>query len=206
MKIFSSILLALTTVLFVNFAFASDVSYLVNKLKNQDNISASFVQITSDDYMNAQKSSGYMNLKKPEYFKWITTIPNYQEIVSNGHSLWIYDKELEQVIVKKVADNNYAQTPYLILLENTKEHISELFDVKKVDSNSFLLIPKDKDDNMLNSITLEFDKMGLIKNLMIDTAMGQTTDINFYDVQNVDVLKASSFDFDIPTDVDVVVG
>lgn len=46
-------------------------------------------------------SKGYMSLKKPKFFRWITTSPNNQEIISNGSKLWIYDGDLEQVIIKK---------------------------------------------------------------------------------------------------------
>ncbi|MDE4994554.1 outer-membrane lipoprotein carrier protein LolA, partial [Francisella tularensis subsp. holarctica] len=79
-------------------------------------------------------SKGIMSLKKPQYFKWITQSPNNQEIVSNGTKLWIYDGDLDQLIIKKVS-NVIAQFPYLIRLSKYTTNSKKLFTVTAKDSN-----------------------------------------------------------------------
>ncbi|MDE4940627.1 outer-membrane lipoprotein carrier protein LolA, partial [Francisella tularensis subsp. holarctica] len=81
------------------------------------------------------------SLKYPHYFKWITSSPNNQEIVYNGTKLWIYDGDLDQLIIKKVS-NEIAQFPYLILLSKNTNNNNKLFTVTAQDNNSYILKPK----------------------------------------------------------------
>ena len=67
-------------------------------------MSAEFSQSLIDGSNNT-KSKGIIILKKPHFFKWVTQSPNKQEIVSNGKRLWIYDDDLEQLIIKKASDD-----------------------------------------------------------------------------------------------------
>ena len=193
-------LVLITVFISVNFCFADAAGDLVNKIKSINSMTANFSQrlINSQNNMNTQ---GKMSLKKPQFFKWITTTPNNQEIVSNGKKLWIYDGDLEQLIIKKVS-NNIAQYPYLILLSKNTDNIDKLFTVKEKDDNSYILKPKN--DEMISSIVIKFDNKNRLKSLEISTSLNQFTQIKFLNVKDNASLKNSSFNFKTPKDTDVI--
>ena len=97
-------LLLITIFISANICFANAAGDLVEKIKSINSMTANFSRrlINSQNDMNTK---GKMSLKKPQFFKWVTTSPNNQEIVSNGKKLWIYDGDLEQLIIKKVPNS-----------------------------------------------------------------------------------------------------
>lgn len=193
-------LILITVFISVNFCFADAAGDLVNKIKSINSMTANFSQrlINSQNNMNSQ---GKMSLKKPQFFKWVTTSPNNQEIVSNGKKLWIYDGDLEQLIIKKVS-NNIAQYPYLILLSKNTDNIDKLFTVKEKKDNSYILKPKN--DEMINSIVIKFDSKNRLKSLEISTSLNQFTQIKFSNVKDNVSLDNSLFNFKTPKDTDVI--
>jgi outer membrane lipoprotein carrier protein len=139
---------------------------------------------------------------KPHFFKWTTTSPNKQEIVSNGHKLWIYDDDLEQLIIKKASDD-ISQFPYLILLSKNTSKIDAMFNVTKRSNSSYQLTPKT--DEMISNIVIKFDKNQHLSSLIITTSMHQNTKITFSNVKvNTDAIKESQFSFITPKGADVI--
>lgn len=193
-------LLLITIFISVNICLANAAGDLVEKIKSINSMTANFSQrlINSQNDMNTK---GKMSLKKPQFFKWVTTSPNNQEIVSNGKKLWIYDGDLEQLIIKKVS-NNIAQYPYLILLSKNTDNIDKLFTVKEKSNNSYILKPKN--DEMINSIVIKFDSENKLKSLEISTSLNQFTQIKFSDVKDNVSLDNSTFNFKAPKDTDVI--
>ncbi|API86132.1 outer membrane lipoprotein chaperone LolA [Francisella uliginis] len=193
-------LLLITIFISANICFANAAGDLVEKIKSIDSMTANFSQrlINSQNDMNTK---GKMSLKKPQFFKWVTISPNNQEIVSNGKKLWIYDGDLEQLIIKKVS-NNIAQYPYLILLSKNTDNIDKLFTVKEKSNNSYILKPKN--DEMINSIVIKFDSENKLKSLEISTSLNQFTQIKFSDVKDNVSLDNSTFNFKAPKDTDVI--
>ena len=186
-----------------NIAFASTADDLITKIKNIQSMSANFTQKLIDGQSDSNvNSKGTMSLKKPQYFKWVTTSPNNQEIVSNGKKLWIYDGDLEQLIIKPVS-NNISQFPHLILLSKNSDNLNKLFTVKEKSTDKYILKPKN--DEMINSITIQFTENGELDYLDISTSLNQYTQIKFSDIKdNSDSIKASDFHFKAPKDTDVI--
>ena len=193
----------LSLAMLTNIAFASTADDLINKIKNIQSMSANFTQKLIDGQSDSNiNSKGTMSLKKPQFFRWITTSPNSQEIVSNGKKLWIYDGDLEQLIIKKVS-NNISQFPYLILLSKNSDNLSKLFTIKEKTADTYELKPKN--DEMINSITIKFTDNGELDYLDISTSLNQYTQIKFSDVKdNSNTIKTSDFDFKTPKDTDVI--
>ena len=200
-KIFLTIFLS---TIFFNFSFATDASnQLITKIKNIKSMSANFNQtlINNQSHMNIS-SKGYMSLKKPVYFKWVTTYPNSQTIVSNGKKLWIYDEDLEQVIIKNIS-NNLSQTPYLILLSKNVNTINKIFNVNEISDNNFILTPKE--DDVIKSISIKFSSENKLESLGITTNVGQFTQIKFSNIKlNNSNIKINDFNFKIPKGSDVI--
>ncbi|QIW09430.1 outer membrane lipoprotein chaperone LolA [Francisella sp. LA112445] len=194
------IVLLITIFISINICFADAAQDLVKKIKSINSMTANFNQrlINSQNDMNTQ---GKMSLKKPQFFRWVITSPNNQKIISNGKKLWIYDGDLEQLIIKKVS-NNIAQYPYLILLSKNTENIDKLFTVKEKGGNNYILKPKN--DEMINSIVIKFDSDNKLKSLEISTSLNQFTQIKFSDVKDNVSLDNSLFNFKAPKDTDVI--
>ncbi len=193
----------ITLIMLTNIAFASTADDLITKIKNIQSMSANFTQKLIDGQSDSNvNSKGTMSLKKPQYFKWVTTSPNNQEIVSNGKKLWIYDGDLEQLIIKPVS-NNISQFPHLILLSKNSDNLNKLFTVKEKSTDKYILKPKN--DEMINSITIQFTENGELDYLDISTSLNQYTQIKFSDIKdNSDSIKASDFHFKAPKDTDVI--
>lgn len=196
------IILTALLIFSINISFADAAHDLVKKITNIQSMTANFTQkLVDHDSDNNTSSKGHMSLKKPKFFKWVTTSPNNQEIISNGNRLWIYDGDLEQLIVKRVS-NNIAQYPYLILLSKNSDNIEKLFTVNEKSNNTYILKPKN--DEMINSITIRFKDNDQLKSLAISTSLNQNTQIDFSDIKMNTDIKDSSFNFKAPKDVDVI--
>lgn len=196
-------ILTIFITLLATMLFASPTDDLISKIKNIDSMSANFTQKLIDGQNNSNNNSkGNMSLKKPGDFKWITISPNNQKIVSNGKKLWIYDGDLEQLIIKKVS-NNISQFPYLILLSKNADNLDKLFNIKEKAKNTYTLKPKN--DQMIDSIVIRFDGSGELDGLEISTSLHQYTQIKFNDVKmNTSSITSKDFDFKAPKDTDVI--
>ena len=192
----------LSLLVITSLCFASPSQDLVDKIKNIKSMRANFSQKLVDSQNNSEtKSKGLMILKKPDFFKWIITSPNAQQIISNSNKLWIYDSDIDQLIIKKVS-NNIAQFPYLILLSKNANNIDKLFNVTEK-GNKFTLKPKK--DEIINSLSIQFDKNNNIESLGISTSLHQYTLISFTNIKtNISNLKDSDFDFIAPKGTDVI--
>ncbi|MFV9931359.1 MAG: outer membrane lipoprotein chaperone LolA [Francisella endosymbiont of Hyalomma asiaticum] len=196
------IVICLILIFSISISFADAASSLIEKIKNIHSMTANFNQKLIDGQTsNNLNSKGKMSLKKPQYFKWVTTSPNNQEIVSNGTKLWIYDGDLDQIIIKKVS-NDIAQFPYLILLSKNTSNINKLFTVKEQGNTSYILKPKN--DQMIDSIKIKFTPNNQLKYLEISTSLNQFTKIEFTDVRTDVDISDTSFDFKVPEDTNII--
>ena len=110
-------------------------SLLDNLRKDLNALQADFVQFEIDVNNNeSEKSSGKVWLQAPNKFKWQYEKPQPQLIVASGKTVWIYDEDLEQVIIKS---QKSKQNPIYVLLD--KKRTEENYTAK--------LVAKDKTDN-----------------------------------------------------------
>ncbi|GAB4223067.1 MAG: outer membrane lipoprotein chaperone LolA [Francisella sp.] len=186
----------------INISFADPSNSLIEKIKNINSMSANFTQKMIDGQNNNNvNSKGYMTLKKPQYFKWETTSPNKQIIISNGEKLFIYDGDLEQLIIKKVS-NDIAQYPYLILLSKNADNINKLFKVSQKGENTYILKPKD--DQMIDNIKIQFTPTNQLKYLEISTSLHQLTQIDFSNTKINENINNTTFNFKAPKGTDII--
>ncbi len=200
-KIFYAIIL---TPFLISSSFADALADLTAKINNIQSMSADFSQRMIDNQNGANfNTEGSMELKKPSFFRWATKTPNNQEIISNGKKLWFYDEDLDQLVIKNVS-NNISEAPYLILLSKNSDKLSQMFAVKKLGDNGFVLTPKG-DDTMIDDITIRFDKNDNLLSLNIGTSLHQFTTIAFSDIKtNQADLKDDIFEFTAPKGTDVI--
>ena len=117
LAILGGVLLASTTLMPINTAYATDSEQqqAANKLSallgSTQTITGSFSQLTLDSSgTQLQEAAGEMVLQRPGLFRWHTNPPLEQLLVSNGKKVWLYDPDLMQVTVQKM-DQRLTHTP-----------------------------------------------------------------------------------------------
>lgn len=72
-------------------------------LQNLKTFTADFAQSVENEHAEVREiSSGEVYVEKPLRFHWQYRYPYEQQLIADGQTLWIYDKDLEQVIIKPV--------------------------------------------------------------------------------------------------------
>ena len=150
-------------------------------------------------------SGGTVAFRRPHRFRWDYDAPTPQVIVSDGRELWWYDIELAQVTVRP-ADTALEGTPAALLAGPGRA--GEHFRVAALDSvlgvDWFQLVPRGADAAFRAlRIGLEGDE---VRTIEMDDGFGQTTRIDFFDVEYNPRLADALFRFVPPPDADVVRG
>lgn len=149
------------------------------------------------------KSHGKMSIKRPNHFRWEVQGPYHQLMIANGKTLWIYDKDLEQVIIRPLATKRKLSPASL--LSGDMEDYSKLFQVKRLKHNqyqAFKLIPK-QEKTMVQSIALYF-KNGKLKEMRLIDEFEQKSHYVFSRVKINPKLNDKHFKFKVPKGVDVI--
>ena len=184
---------------------APEYTQLSGFLKKLDGLSAQFVQHTFDGKgVVLQTQKGLVKLKFPNMFRWHSTEPYEQLLVSNGKTLWQFDQDLEQVTIQKL-DQRLSATPALLLSGSHKD-IAKEYDVyaeKMQAEHHFVLIPKSK-DVLFDRLRFEFLANGELNRMVIKDETGQKTIIRFLSSKYESSLAAKEFEFEVPDGIDVI--
>lgn len=207
MRVLAGFFLSLCLCLFSygSFAEESESDELLEVLSPIRSLQADFVQTILDAKGKAvQKSEGKLALLRPGQFRWDVVRPIPQIIIANSNRIWIYDPDLEQVVIRPVA-KEIGKTP-AFLLSNVNTAINKDFTVRRMQSpvhwQWFALTPKGK-DSMFNVIQLGFMNSE-IKEMRMQDNLGHSTVIQFRHVKQNQTLSASLFKFHVPANVDVI--
>lgn len=166
---------------------------------------ANFVQTTFDNRNKPiQKSQGSLAFQRPGMFRWEIKRPIPQLIVGNGRRAWIYDPDLDQVVIRSLT-KSAGETPALLLSQGNPA-ISREFIVRAIKNSSslswFALTPR-KRDSMFERIDLGFSRGALQAMRLIDH-LGHSTLIEFRNATFNLALSSSLFTFSPPANADVI--
>ncbi len=148
------------------------------------------------------RSSGTLTLKRPGRFRWDYTEPYEKTVVADGSRLWIYEADLEQVIVRPVGTALAANPAMLLSGQASLDETFRVLASYEADGLGWLeLEPRQKDSNFTKvRLALDGDMLRLME--LVD-GLDQVTRITFDDVvANPDVAD-DVFAFDPPDGVDV---
>ena len=183
---------------------SSPVNVLNSFLDGLQTYSAGFEQVIYDDTgEELEKSDGVFYMRRPGMFHWAYYDPYSQMLISDGVTLWIYDEDLDQVIIKNIA-NQIGNSPAAILGGDV--NINDLYVVVRVDSTDGLdwleLTPRDIDSEY-KTIRLGFKDTQLRQMVLFDN-LGQKNVITFLDSKRNPQLNLELFSFVPPQGVDVI--
>jgi outer membrane lipoprotein carrier protein len=147
-------------------------------------------------------SSGTFVFARPGKFIWNYTKPYDQLLQADGDSLYIYDKDLNQVTVKKLG-NALGSSPAAILFgSNDLEKNFTLSEAGMRDGLEWLnAVPKAK-DTTFEQISIGL-KNGTPEAMELKDTFGQTSVLKFTSFQRNPSLGAQQFKFEIPKGAEV---
>lgn len=152
---------------------------------------------------SAPASSGTFVFARPGKFIWTYQKPYEQLLQADGEQLYIYDKDLNQVTVKKLG-NALGSSPAAILFgSNDLEQNFALSEAGERDGMEWLkAVPKTKDTSF-EQISIGM-RGGVPGAMELKDTFGQTSVLKFTHFQRNPQLAAQQFRFDIPKGADVI--
>jgi len=197
-------LLPILLFLLPGIAGAQSVDALKALLNQTTTARASFAQVVQDkNRKTLQQASGTMEFSRPGRFRWEYTKPYEQTIVGDGTRLWIYDKDLNQVTVRKL-DRALGASPAALLAGSNE--IEKSYALKAAGNEGgldWLEATPRAQDTAFERIRLGLGKGGL-EAMELKDQFGQTTVIRFSDLQRNVKIAPESFRFTPPKGADVI--
>jgi len=178
-----------------------DIQQLRDLLQPITSLSARFTQQISDaDGFALQNSEGLFQVSQPNRLRWLVETPMPQQIIADGETLWLYDPDLEQVIIQPF-NQDIAATP-AILFSGDLDQLDAAYFVTQLAEGRFELKPE-QGGSLFDSMTITFDA-GNPTAIALTDSLGQTTTIQFSQLELNPVLSGDQFIFQIPDGVDVI--
>jgi outer membrane lipoprotein carrier protein len=150
-----------------------------------------------------KESKGTFSFQRPGKFRWAYEKPFEQLIVGDGERLWIYDRDLNQVIVRKL-DRALGSTPAALLSGGgALEANFELIDGGRRDGLDFVEAKPRTADTGFERV-----RIGLANNLPrameLKDTFGNVTTLRFDAFERNTPLDASQFRYVPPAGADIV--
>ncbi len=185
-------------------ASAAGIDALKTFLNQTQTVRARFAQMVLDKNLKPlQQAQGVMQFSRPGKFRWDYQKPYEQVIVGDGVKLWIYDKDLNQVTVRKL-DQALGASPAALLAGSNELERDFILTNSGTDNGVDWLdaVPKSK-DTAFERVRFGFGKAGL-QAMELRDAFGQITVITFADIERNPHISPEVFRFTPPKGVDVI--
>jgi len=165
---------------------------------------AHFAQIVLDRNMKMlQQATGTMQFSRPGRFRWEYDPPYEQVIVSDGSKVWLYDKDLNQVTVRRL-DRALGSSPAALLAGSDDiEKSYRLSSLGNQDGLDWLEAVPRTQDTAFERVKLGFGKAGL-EAMELRDPFGQITLIKFSTIERNTRLPPETFRFTPPKGADVI--
>ncbi|SHO54950.1 outer membrane lipoprotein chaperone LolA [Vibrio quintilis] len=178
--------------------YAAPKDELSARLSLSDGFSAHFSQkVLGPEGDVVSQGKGTVDIARPSLFRWETTSPDENLLVSDGQTVWYYTPFVEQVTVYNQKQAT-EQTPFVLLTRNKKADWDQYQVTQKGDE--FTLIPVAQ--NQQGKFHIRIDAKGVVKGFDVIEQDGQRSLFTFNQIQ----LKRPSetkFKFSIPDGVEV---
>jgi len=183
---------------------ASDNNDFVDLLEPISSISGAFTQTIFDsEGHELERSQGIFKIARPDKMLWEIKTPLEQKIISNGEFLWLYDPDLEQVIIEST-ELSFNKSP-IALFTGDLSLISQRYEIKSKSTEShsdFLLTPLDT-SSMFLEIRVYFIE-GSPRGISLLDRFNHKTTITFDKVELNPAMADSSFNFIPQPNLDII--
>ena len=197
-------MLMLLALLLPGAASAATIEQLKGLLEQTTTARARFAQMVLDRNMKKlQQATGTMQFARPGKFRWEYDKPYEQVIVSDGARVWLYDKDLNQVTVRKY-DRALGSSPAALLAgSNEIEKNYRFSSLGAQDGLEWLEAVPRTQDTPFERIKLGFGKAGL-EAMELRDQFGQITVIKFSTIERNARIPPEAFTFTPPKGADVI--
>jgi outer membrane lipoprotein carrier protein len=197
-------LLGILLTLFALAAHASSLERFKTFVRDTKSARAEFVQQVRDrSGKMTQESKGSFVFQRPGLFRWVYAKPVDQVIVGDGERVWIHDRDLNQVTVRKLS-RALGSTPAALLAGSADiEKAFELSDAGAKDGLEWLEAKPREREAGFERVRMGFDAHGLRAMELVDH-FGQTTLLRFSHLQRNPKVDKSEFRFEPPKGSDVL--
>ncbi|MGD9952447.1 MAG: outer membrane lipoprotein chaperone LolA [Burkholderiales bacterium] len=173
-------------------------------LRGTQSARAEFEQkVTDRERRLVQESRGTFAFQRPGRFRWTTARPYEQVIVGDGERVWIYDPDLEQVTVRRMAQA-LGSTPAALLAGSAEvERAFTFAEAGRRDGLEWLeATPREKEAGF-ERIRLGLGAQG-VEAMELHDHFGQTTVLRFSGLVRNPPLEPGMFRFVPPKGADVL--
>jgi len=173
-------------------------------LQGLQSLQAQFKQTLTDrNGATVEQASGTLAIRRPDRFRWDYRQPNEQVIVADGARIWLYDADLEQVTVRKL-DATLSATPAMLL--SGQGNLQDNFTVTQTAQEgaiSWVRMEPKRDDTDFKWVRMGFEGATL-KYMQLADKLGQTTQLEFAQLERNPPIDPSRFTFTVPPGADVI--
>jgi len=150
-----------------------------------------------------QESKGSFVFQRPGLFRWVYAKPVDQVIVGDGERVWIHDRDLNQVTVRKLT-RALGSTPAALLAGSADvEKAFALSEAGAKDGLEWLEAKPKEAEAGFERVRMGFDANG-IRAMELFDHFGQTTQLRFLNLARNPKVEASEFRFQPPKGADVL--
>jgi len=196
--------LALFALLTATSAQASSFERFERYLSTTHSARADFEQKVFDGRQAlVQTATGHFAFERPGRFRWVYVTPMRQVIVGDGVRVWIYDEDLAQVTVRRLA-SALGSTPAALI--SGSADVTQAFEFSELGLRDGLewLEAKPRDaESGFDRIRLGMSAVGVEAMELVDH-FGQTTRLRFSNVERNPALDPARFRFTPPPGTDVL--
>lgn len=209
----------------VNVAYAAEatdaVAMLRNFVKNVQTARANFTQVvTSPDGKKTRKSTGTLEFRRPDKFRFAYAGPTEQLIVGDGKKVWLYDTDLNQVTVRPMSatigaspaallaggslDKDFTLKAVAVTAGSSSAATATSTPSQATSSLEWVeALPRHK-DGQFQSVRVGFTKNGQLAALEILDSFGQRSRLDFAQFESKVVFPTTRFQFTPPAGADVL--
>lgn len=160
-------------------------------------------QVFNGDGSLRETAAGTIALQAPRLFRWHYLSPYEQLVVADGSHVWLHDVDLEQVTVRRQADQE-AESPLVVLTD--PESLDRRYRVEEAgrrDGLDWLTLVPLQEDGSFRQARLAIDGSGL-QRMELEDSLGGRTEIRFSEWRRNPPLDADRFRFRPPAGVDLI--
>lgn len=184
-------------------ARADSVETLRAFVRDVQSGAADFTQtVTSPDGAKKKTSSGHFEFARPNRFRFAYTRPFEQVIVADGSKVWIYDRDLNQVASRRLAQAIGA-TPAALLAGGALDKDFTLKALPDRDGLAWVEATPRAEGGSLQTVRIGFRGKALAA-VEIRDAFGQDSLLQFSQMTTNQPPVAEHFRFAIPPGADVI--
>jgi len=202
MRMLKTTLIA-TTFLIAGAAHATALDQFKSFVAGTRSARGEFTQTQVLKTKTGKTSSGTFVFARPGKFIWTYQKPYEQLLQADGETLYLYDKDLNQVTTRKLGGALGSSPAAILFGSNDLEKNFTLAEAGTHDGLEWLnATPKSK-DTTFEQIGIGL-KDGFPQAMELKDNFGQTVMLKFTNVQRNPALGAQTFKFDVPKGAEVV--